>query len=284
MNLKNNIIHKVLRRIYFTVDKLIPKTSLSEKEYARENKLDRENGTFLNPISELAITEFRKQGGVFNDFSLAESSVRVFLFHLLKTKQNQYHICEFGGGQSTIFWNILSNHTKLKVTTYEHDPDWAKYLQEKIQNKNISIKHCELMQIDAQDREDLFLNPNDSSEIWKKSKHNIPPQQYKDPVLKGAFYNVETEQFPNSKIDAIILDGPHGNGRSMCFPLFFSHIEKGTIILLDDYHHYPFLDDLSRLFNYEILHQRRYKSSNKGWVVLTIGDKRLNSSIINDNE
>lgn len=243
------------------------------KEYEQENIKDRQNNTFFNPVAESAIIDFKNQKGLFNDFSLAEGSVRAFLFHLLKQIKTSYHICEFGGGQSTIFWNILSNYVVIKVTTYEHDPEWAKYLQERIVNNDIQIRYCKLMQVDDDIRERLFLNPNESNQIWDSSIHDISPDQYRNPTLRGAFYNLEAEDFPTNSIDAIVLDGPHGNGRSMCFPLFFKHINPGTLILVDDYHHYPFLDDLGRLFKYDVLEERQYQNSNKGWVVLRVIEK-----------
>ncbi len=52
-------------------------------------------------------------------------------------------------------------------------------------------------------------------------------------------------------------------------------MREGTIVLLDDYHHYPFLEDLDRLFEYEIFEKRRLVISGKGWIVLKIIKKRL---------
>lgn len=129
------------------------------------------------------------------------------------------------------------------------------------------------MQVDDDSRDAMFLNASESIQVWDSSKHDISPDQFKNPTLRGAFYNLEPEDFPKTKIDAIILDGPHGNGRSMCFPLFFKHIKSGTLILVDDFHHYPFLDDLGRLFKFDILEERQYQHSNKGWVVLRVTEK-----------
>ncbi|WP_395783318.1 hypothetical protein [Aquirufa sp.] len=271
MDIKKTVFYRVLRQIYFITKRVIPQNSASAEEYNQENKKDRENNTFYNSITESAIKEFKTQKGVFNDFSLAESSVRAFCYHLLMQKQSSaYHICEFGGGQSTIFWDILSNYVGIKVTTYEHDPEWAKYLQERIINKDILIRYCKLMQVEDDLRERMFSNPSESIQVWDSSKHDISPDQFKNPTLRGAFYNLQPSDFPKINIDAIVLDGPHGNGRSICFPVFFKYIKPGTLILVDDYHHYPFLDDLKRLFKFDILEERRYQNSNKGWVVLRI--------------
>lgn len=270
MDIKKSIIYKIAKRGYDTIEYIFPEKSDSENEYNEENKKDKKKNLFFNPITESAIREFKKKKGVFNGFALAESSIRCFLYYFLQQKQTHYHFCEFGGGQSTMFWSVLSKYIDLTVTSYEHDPDWAQYLIGHINNKNIVINSCELMQINEESRIKMFHNPTQSLNIWKQASKSIDVGQYKNPILSNGFYNIMNDQMPVKRIDAIILDGPHGNGRSMCFPLFYDYIESGTLILLDDYHHYPFLEDLKALFNFRILEERRYAYSNKGWVVLQI--------------
>lgn len=270
MNSKKNIILSLLKFIF---NKVLASKTQSDIEYEKENRLDRSNKLFLNPITESTIKEFKRKKGIFNGFSLAESSVRAFVFHLINQNSNKYTICEFGGGQSTIFWNLLSKRVNIEVNTYEHDPEWAEILNNKIKNPKIFINYCQLMQIDDEIRYQIFSDPDNSSLIWAKNKKEINLEQFKDALLKNGFYNVEKNQFPSNHIDAIILDGPHGNGRSVAFPLFYSYIKNGAIVLIDDYHHYPFLEDLGKLFKFEILEERTYKFSNKGWVILRILNK-----------
>ncbi len=270
MNIKNSLIYKFAKQGYDIIENIFPEKADSEKEYNKENKIDKKKNLFLNPITESAIEEFKKQKGVFNGFALTESSIRCFLYYFLQREQIAYHICEFGGGQSTIFLSILSKYMNLTVTTYEHDPEWAQYLIENINNKNIVINTCKLMQINEDNRKEMFFNPNQSRNIWKNNCNSIEIEQYKNPILINGFYDIGNDQMPYQNIDAIILDGPHGNGRSMCFPLLYDYIGNGTLILLDDYHHYPFLEDLNTLFDFRILEERRYTYSNKGWVVLQI--------------
>jgi hypothetical protein len=273
MNIKKTRIWKLAKRRYEIIKNIFPEKSAAEKEYERENEIDRKKNLFLNPVTEYAIAEFKKQKGVFNDWALTESSIRCFLYYFLRQKHSTYHICEFGSGQSTVFFSILSKYIPLFVTSYEHDPQWAQYLNEHITNKNIAINSCELMQINEESRKKMFLTPAQSKSIWKYNCNSIDIEQYKNPILINGFYNIENDKMPSQKIDAIVLDGPHGNGRTMCFPLFYNYIENGTVILLDDYHHYPFLEDLNKLFDFDILEKRRYTYSNKGWVVLKITGK-----------
>jgi hypothetical protein len=276
MNSKNSLI-KLLYKINFVLNKFISSTTKSDKEYEKENRSDRKNNLFFNSISESTIKEFKNNNGLFNGFSLAESSVRAFLFHLIKKNLNKYNICEFGGGQSTIFWNLLSKQIDIEVITYEHDPEWAKILINKFHNPNIIINYCQLMQIDDETRYKIFSDPINSTTLWRETRKETDLYQFKDPLLKNGFYNIEDNQFPKNKIDAIVLDGPHGNGRSLAFPLFYSYIKDDAIVLIDDYHHYPFLEDLGKVFNFEVLEERTYTFSNKGWVIIKILNKIRNN-------
>lgn len=273
MNFEKTILIKIVKKLYNIITNIVPRKTASEKEYINENKKDKKENLYANSITDLAIKEFKKNKGTFGGFSLAESSVRCFLHNLFQQKQTSYHICEFGGGQSTMFWNILSKYVDLTITTYEHDPDWAQHLTEQINNNKIKINSCELMQINEENRIKMFLNPTQSKNIWESARTKIDKEQIKNPILTNGFYNIAEDQFPTKKIDAIVLDGPHGNGRSIFFPLFYDYINKGTLVLLDDYHHYPFLEDLNKLFKFEILEERKYNHSNKGWVTLKIIEK-----------
>jgi len=273
MQIKNSKIFVELKNGFGKFKSILRIENTHEREFAREIKRDKKANMYCNPIIDIAIVDFKKQKGSFGSFSLAESSVRCLVYNLLLENRPILNICEFGGGQSTRFWSVLSSHLSLSVNTYEHDPEWAEYLNSQIQNKRIKIHSCELMQIDELSRKMLFSEPYASINHWKKSAKQVTASQIKDPILKNAFYNIKKDQFPDKQIDAIVLDGPHGNGRSICFPLFYNFIDKGTIILIDDYFHYPFLDDLGLLFNYEVIEEKIFNLSKKGYVVLRILDK-----------
>ncbi len=272
--IRRNALFKMFQCILRGIIGRIPVQTAAERECRLENKLDRKNGLFNNPLAERAITQFKHQKGSFNSFSLAESSVRCFVFNMLTQQRDEYAICEFGGGQSTIFWSILANHVKLSVTTYEHDPEWGGFLVNSIHAPSIRIHVCELMQICDDVRDKMFKSPRAAGNVWRESCTTVDPEQYKNPVLRNGFYNISSDVFPEKKITALVVDGPHGNGRSLCFPLFYDYIDDHAIVLIDDYHHYPFVDDLGMLFQYDIIMERRYVHSNKGWVVIQLKGRK----------
>jgi hypothetical protein len=262
------------------VDKIFNKTkrlfkvdieSLSAKEYFEENKRHIESRHNYDAIIDTTIEYFKKNGGTFNGFALTESSIRSFFYNLLKNKKPEYYIVELGGGQSTFFLNDLSDQINIRVVTYEHDAEWAKIVQDKLaHNKKIQIHYSPLKKLDDHFRSDIFSTPHRAKDVWDAYSENLPGRASKNYFLKNGFYDIQNESWPDKKIDGLIVDGPHGNGRSICFPLFYNLIQRGTIVMIDDYHHYPFLDDAAKVFTYEVIEQRIYKYSNKGWTVLKI--------------
>ena len=265
----NTLFTKAFRRLKRAAG--IDAESLSKREHLRENARDVESGHNSISYVNMAIDRFKNMGGSFNGFALTESSMRSFFYNLLQINSPEYTIVELGGGQSTLFLIEISKYVNIKVFTYEHDPGWAKFLQEKVaNNKNMQVFNLPIKQIDDNYRSDMFNSPQRSNEIWGKFSNYVPKELYKNLVLKNSFYEIKSNNLPEHNVDGLIVDGPHGNGRSICFPLLHNIIKNGTIVLMDDYHHYPFLDDMGKIFTYEIIEKRKYKHSNKGWVVVKV--------------
>ena len=244
--------------------------SKSLKEHSAENKIEIENKTNYNPLVEKQIHKFKQNGGVFSNFALTESSLRCLMYNLLKDKKSPKLIFEFGGGQSTLFFNLLEKEIPLKVETFEHDMEFTVFLKSKIETSNIHINHRSLQTLSEDHYKKLFVKTTQPLIVWQENAVEIKANDEKNMRLRNAFYKIEASDLELLIPDAIIIDGPHGNGRSICFHIFQNHIVRGQLILIDDYHHYPFLDDLSRLFKYEIIDQRNYQMSNKGWTIVKI--------------
>ena len=70
--------------------------------------------------------------------------------------------------------------------------------------------------------------------------------------------------------DLVIVDGPHGVGRAKWYPKIKNFIKEGTIILIDDFHHYSeFETELNENFEYDLIN------------VFNI-DKKFTPDIVND--
>lgn len=256
----NKIFNKLKRIIK------VDNESLGKKEFYRDiqtSRIKQEN--YIDGLDKEFDT-FYKEGGVTGGFAITETAIKSFLYNLFFHKQNKYEILEFGGGQSTLFWNQY-NLKNLFITTFEHDKFWFNELKEKLTSNQINLKHMPLKQINDSIRNNMFENINDVENLYIQNSTLIDDSESSNTRIKNAFYSWEKL---DRKIDGIVLDGPHGNGRSLLFPLIKDYIKVGTVILLDDYNHYPFLDDLRNIADFEIIQERVYNYSNKAWIVLEI--------------
>jgi hypothetical protein len=117
---------------------------------------------------------------------------------------------------------------------------------------NIVLKVDVLKQISDKEWESIF----ESTEKWDQIGEYLSIDRYHEYSIRNTFYaKLPYEQFNEKSIDVLIVDGPHGNGRSLSFPLLKRFLKEDAYILIDDYHHYPFLQDASRVFDYEVIYK-----------------------------
>ena len=86
----------------------------------------------------------------------------------------------------------------------------------------------------------------------------------KTPNVAYQLYHLDGNYIPNDletvslvldkTYDLVIVDGPHGSGRAKWYSKFKNNIRIGTVILIDDFHHFPeFSDELDKNFTYETI-------------------------------
>lgn len=258
------LIQKISKKITHTRKK-------AAREYMLENQNEVNNKENFNELINEQIELFKSNGGIFNGFAVAESAIRALFYNLLLEQKPKYNVVELGGGQSTLFFNQLSKKLDVSLYSYEHDQDWFEKLEEMVgDNKALNLNHSPLANVsDAEFTE--ILGSDDGFELWHSKSKPLAEDLDKDTRAKNCFYNITQQQLPSFETaDVFILDGPHGNGRALAYAIFKKFISKGTYILIDDYHHYPFLPQLKNIFNVEVLIERRYKHSNKGWVLARV--------------
>jgi hypothetical protein len=64
---------------------------------------------------------------------------------------------------------------------------------------------------------------------------------------RNTFYEIKEGELPDV-IDVMIVDGPHGNGRSIAFLHGIGRLRKGSFVVIDDYNHYDFIERFQMLF------------------------------------
>ncbi|RAV22928.1 class I SAM-dependent methyltransferase [Paenibacillus contaminans] len=225
---------------------------------------------------EKALLHAERHGFGFGAMSLSKSA----LVHLARKLDppgdgSPIRILELGGGQSTIFWSSLEKMSLLpvRVTTLEHDPAWARELQARITNESIDVSLQTLKQISGSDWERMFADSDKAGLMWEEIGESVPSEQFNHFTIENAFYaEAHSLILEPESIDAMIVDGPHGNGRSLAFLLFAAALKPGALVLIDDFDHYPFLADFGRVFRYEELY--REIIGDKRWVLAQCTGRR----------
>lgn len=217
---------------------------------------------------------YAEQNG-FDFSSMALSKESLFLLAIRLDSQKNNHILELGGGASTIFWDGLINKTdlNLKVTTLEHDVLWMNKLKNAVNSPHLQLITQRLRMIDDITFEQIFTNPDHALNIWNKSGEWVPEHLHNYYAIHNTFYGdfnlVDTKP---STYNALIVDGPHGNGRALSFPILANALTEDAVVLLDDFDHYPFLEYLGRIFHFQELDR---KVELKHWVLLQLQGRKL---------
>lgn len=221
---------------------------------------------------EQAFSKVEQYGGKFDGWALSKNAIRSFAMHVLKTNPEP-NIIELGGGQSTLFWMFLAQtrNTRVKVSTFEHHPNWAKQLKRTAADCIAIDIHCyNLKQINDQEWNTIFTFPERAKNSWSYIGTPVSQSEFENTRIRNAFYDIPSQAFPpNASIDGMIVDGPHGNGRSLAFPLFFDCLKPNAWMLIDDFDHYPFLDDLAKIFRFKIV-EKELANDGKRWVLLRL--------------
>jgi hypothetical protein len=153
------------------------------------------------------------------------------------TYVEKINILEFGAGDGTeqmmIFLN--KNNIKFNYISVEHDSSFA---------NTLGVEYR------------LYSHPN-----WRQDDN---PWNYNPELLENVELNLG-----NTIFDFVIVDGPNGVGRAKWYKKFKNNIREGTILLIDDFHHYKeFGDELNINFEYELINvfnqDDRFEIQNEG--------------------
>lgn len=218
-----------------------------------------------------------KSGNKFGGWALSKNAIYALCQHLL-AQTTAPVLIELGGGQSTLFWDTFAQNANLplRVITFEHNPRWAEHVQTLLSPQTkVEMQILPLYQIDEADKGRMFADRAHAFEIWQSSHRPVPVTEYDNTRTPNAFYAVTPELVPPAQsVDAIVVDGPNGSGRSLAYPLLFGALKPEAFILIDDFDHYPFVPDLARLYPFKQFIQRTHTS--KHWVLLQLQSAAVN--------
>ena len=150
------------------------------------------------------------------------------------------NIIEFGSGVSTEFFvDYLNETNKLSGKIYSFDND-IEY------SSKIDDVKLELNVVDLVECNDISFNIMFKMKRYDK-KLMIIRSETPNTRQKNCFYNITEANLPDY-CDVCVLDGPHGNGRSISFLHLKNKLKSGSYVIIDDYTHYDFSDKFRLIF------------------------------------
>lgn len=161
------------------------------------------------------------------------------------SKYLKYNIVEFGSGTSTRFFVDYIEENKLNnvyITSFENDIQYSAT----IKHPRLSLKIRKLITCDDGSYTEMFNLKQYNSYRFVDLKGKPDSRQ------KNCFYDIETNDIPNT-VNFMLLDGPNGNGRNFAFLHMLDKLEGNSIVFIDDYKHYDFLEKFRSLYNSEEL-------------------------------
>jgi hypothetical protein len=63
-----------------------------------------------------------------------------------------------------------------------------------------------------------------------------------------SFYDIREGDLRAERYNLVILDGNHGAGRSVAWNYLKDRLGRGTLVVIDDFDHYPFIEDFLKVF------------------------------------
>lgn len=182
------------------------------------------------------------------------------LYDILKSKQTlepekEINIVEFGSGRSTEFLVDLINIENMNIKIYSFD-DSLEYAF-KGKHDNLKLHIVPLVECSDESWTTMFKEKKYSPILMSTKLSPVHTRQH------NTFYSVTDEMLPEN-IDVLIVDGPHGNGRSLAYLRCHKQLTDNAIILIDDASHYPFYDHLILLCDTNVLYEQHVRENK--WI------------------
>ena len=225
--------------------------------------------TVVDSLMDDAIRETAKNWGDWTGWSIHPYALQSLPAY---TGDAPLRVIECGSGYSTSVLHLWTRKRSVesRVTSYEHEEEQMKRIRGLLDADAMQhVVRSELSQLTESRFREMLKSPSTSTEYWKQWADPLPEDLYGTTRVSRVFYKSLADDPPVLKADEtllVILDGPHGNGRSIAFPLLWGCTPKESIWLIDDYNHYPFLDEMSRIFH--LSDQQIGRKGDKRWTIV----------------
>jgi hypothetical protein len=188
-------------------------------------------------------------------WGLNEEQFNTLLKIIKNYEKPHLRVVEFGSGKSTEFLCDIneSGIKKLEIVSFDDNEEFAYNGS----HNCLDLKIRKLTECSDVDYNKMFSCKGIVKEYLKDKVTPLTSRQ------RNNFYDIREGDL-SGIYDLMILDGPNGNGRNIGYLYIKNHLDIESIVLVDDYTHYDFMEKLSLFFEYEILHQKR-TLTNKLW-------------------
>jgi hypothetical protein len=185
------------------------------------------------------------------------------LYEIINSKnEDTIRVIEFGSGISTMFFVDLDKELNkdILVTTFDNDPNYAYKVND---GDNVILHMRELVECSDDDYNSMFENKGYNKSYMKPKISPLTTRQ------KNNFYDIKEGDL-NFWYDIMVLDGPNGNGRNISFLHMKEHLKSGSYVLIDDYHHYDFVDKFLHMFNAEKVFEHNDRKNGGEFVIYKV--------------
>jgi len=167
------------------------------------------------------------------------------LYGILRTRPT-WHIVEFGSGISTEFlYDYHAEFGGLSIDSFDNDPQRA--------HPKAVIRP--LIECSTEDFNWQIEKMTFDRSLWQIRQDSPHTRQL------NCFYDLTPEDL-KPRYDLLIVDGPHGNGRSMAYVIMAHKLLPGAYVLIDDHTHYPFTNHFLSIFKATLVHETKSPTDN----------------------
>jgi hypothetical protein len=195
-------------------------------------------------------------------WGLSELSLKKIIEIINSINNNKIKVIEFGSGKSTEFLVDFNNELKknIIITTFDND---LQYAYKKKDNDGVILHIRELLECNDNNYNTMFTNKIYDKSLMHEKKTPLTTKQ------KNNFYDIKKGDIVG-KYDLMILDGPNGNGRNISYLHMKKHLKSGSYVLIDDYHHYDFVDKFLTIFDAELIFEHNDRRNGGEFVIYKI--------------
>lgn len=200
----------------------------------------------------------------FGGWALSVNALKAFLGAVERIDSPR--VLEFGSGVST--W-VLDRYLgeRLTLDSFEHSAEYAEKIRSRLRGPKAAV-HVQPLRQFSDEEFRRIMSGGISAELLRSLGSRLPESRHYDTRVANVFYEMNDLAGP---YHAMILDGPHGNGRSVAFALAQGLLADPAYVLIDDCNHYDFVYDCGRFFRFNILQGEILPA--KRWVLLQVGKR-----------